>query len=250
VLRDPSGERALEPETLVAFQSGPDGAHTFDEPGRVTPRVRTPPPTTERTAPRAFHVSEDDVALWRTSLGLQPLILQRLVRQRAWSVSTIRAFELGIDGDRITIPVRNPYHQLVGLLRYQPWGRERATKMLAAPGSQRQLLPHPTTEPSQRVVLVEGEPDMLAARSHDLPAIAIPGAETWKSEWAPELVGRDVTVALDCDEKGRAAARRIAQDLRDFAKTQVVDLAPNRTDGFDLTDWLRTATSLDLEHFR
>lgn len=162
MLRDPSGERALEPETLVAFQSGPDGAHTFDEPGRVTPRVRTPPPTTERTAPRAFHVSEDDVALWRTSLGLQPLILQRLVRQRAWSVSTIRAFELGIDGDRITIPVRNPYHQLVGLLRYPPWGRERATKMLAAPGSQRQLLPHPTTEPSQRVVLVEGEPDMLA----------------------------------------------------------------------------------------
>ena len=35
MLRDPSGERALEPETLVAFQSGPDGAHTFDEPGRV-----------------------------------------------------------------------------------------------------------------------------------------------------------------------------------------------------------------------
>jgi hypothetical protein len=35
VLRDPSGERALEPETVVAFQSGPDGAHTFDEPDRV-----------------------------------------------------------------------------------------------------------------------------------------------------------------------------------------------------------------------
>jgi uncharacterized cupin superfamily protein len=35
VLRDPSGERALEPGTLVAFQAGPDGAHTFDGPGRV-----------------------------------------------------------------------------------------------------------------------------------------------------------------------------------------------------------------------
>jgi uncharacterized cupin superfamily protein len=35
VLRDPSGERALEPGTLVAFQAGTDGAHTFDGPGRI-----------------------------------------------------------------------------------------------------------------------------------------------------------------------------------------------------------------------
>jgi len=35
VLRDSSGERALEPGTLVAFQAGPDGAHTFGGPGRV-----------------------------------------------------------------------------------------------------------------------------------------------------------------------------------------------------------------------
>ena len=35
LLRDPSGERRLEPGTLVAFGSGPDGAHTFDGPGRV-----------------------------------------------------------------------------------------------------------------------------------------------------------------------------------------------------------------------
>jgi len=35
VLRDPSGQRGLEPGTLVAFQAGPDGAHTFDGPGRV-----------------------------------------------------------------------------------------------------------------------------------------------------------------------------------------------------------------------
>jgi uncharacterized cupin superfamily protein len=35
VLRDPSGERALEPGTLVAFAAGPDGAHTFEGPGRV-----------------------------------------------------------------------------------------------------------------------------------------------------------------------------------------------------------------------
>jgi uncharacterized cupin superfamily protein len=35
VLRDPSGERSLEPGTLVAFQAGPDGAHTVAGPGRI-----------------------------------------------------------------------------------------------------------------------------------------------------------------------------------------------------------------------
>jgi uncharacterized cupin superfamily protein len=35
VLRDPSGERCVPPGTLVAFQAGPDGAHTVDGPGRI-----------------------------------------------------------------------------------------------------------------------------------------------------------------------------------------------------------------------
>jgi len=35
VLRTPAGERTLEPGELVAFASGPDGAHTVHGPGRV-----------------------------------------------------------------------------------------------------------------------------------------------------------------------------------------------------------------------
>ena len=35
VLRDRSGERALKLGNLVAFQAGPDGAHTVDGPGRI-----------------------------------------------------------------------------------------------------------------------------------------------------------------------------------------------------------------------
>ena len=35
LLRDPGGRRAPKPGTLVAFQAGPNGTHTFDWPGRV-----------------------------------------------------------------------------------------------------------------------------------------------------------------------------------------------------------------------
>jgi hypothetical protein len=79
---------------------------------------------------------------------------------------------------------------------------------------------------------------MIAARSHDLPAIAVPGTQAWRSGWADLLAGRDVTVVMDADPPGRAAARRIAADLASRAEVRIVDLAPGRGDGYDLTDRL------------
>jgi hypothetical protein len=48
-----------------------------------------------------------------------------------------------------------------------------------------------------------------------------------------------VTVVMDCDRPGRKAAARIAEDLsRSCAHPRIVDLAPERDDGYDLSDWL------------
>jgi hypothetical protein len=44
---------------------------------------------------------------------------------------------------------------------------------------------------------------------------------------------------MDCDRAGRIAAGRIAGDLQAAgAIARMVDLAPGRDDGYDLTDWL------------
>jgi hypothetical protein len=40
---------------------------------------------------------------------------------------------------------------------------------------------------------------------------------------------------MDADAQGRAAAQRIAADL---PNAEIVDLAPDRDDGYDLSDWL------------
>lgn len=78
---------------------------------------------------------------------------------------------------------------------------------------------------------------MIAARSQGLPAIAVPGVDAWRPEWARLLTGRDVTIVMDCDLQGRRAADRIANDLRSHADALVLDLA-ERDDGYDITDWL------------
>jgi hypothetical protein len=67
----------------------------------------------------------------------------------------------------------------------------------------------------------------------------VPGTESWQPAWATQFTERDVTIIMDCDHQGRACAHRAANDLRATARRiKIIDLAPTRTDGYDLTDWL------------
>lgn len=150
----------------------------------------------------------------------------------------MRALEIGFDGARLTIPIRNEHGHLRGLLRYDAFGR-RQPKMRAAPGSRLGLIPHPAIEHSNHLFLVEGPPDMIAARSSGLAAIAVPGTSAWQQAWAPLFAGRHLTIVMDCDGPGRRAARVIASDVKNTATAvELVDLWPSRDDGYDFTDWI------------
>lgn len=202
---------------------------------RVHPAAVHGPP-----APAALRATDTDVRRWHQALFSphRSRALSLVCQQRLWDPAVMRELELGYDRGRITIPIRDDAGRLVGVLRYRPGSGGR--KMLALPGSRLGLVPHPAQEPSQRVVLVEGPPDMIAARSFGWPAIAVPGDHAWQATWAPLFRSREVTVAMDCDSAGRAAAKRIAADLAHVCPVRVIDLAPVRHDGFDLTDWLHS----------
>ena len=43
------------------------------------------------------------------------------------------------------------------------------------------------------MVLVEGPPDMISARSRGLPAVAVPGDDAWEPGWARLFAGRRVS---------------------------------------------------------
>ncbi len=198
---------------------------------RTGAQTRAPKPADERLA-----AVEDDVRLWAEMLGADSRLIRQLAVKRAWGSSVIRELELGFNGGRITIPIRDRHDALRGVLRYEPFGR-RDPKMLAVPGTRLGLIPHPAREASDRIILVEGPPDMVAARSCGLPAIAIPGTSAWQPPWAELLAGRRVTIVMDCDEPGRRAAEGIATSLRAATiDTEVIDLWPDRQDGYDLTD--------------
>jgi hypothetical protein len=206
---------------------------------RTAPRVERSPARPARPEPpqRPPLTWEDaDVQLCAERLDADSRLVRRLILGRAWAPRVMRALEVGFDGARITIPVRDAIGELRGVLRYDPFGR-RDPKMRAVPGTQLGLVPHPARERAERIVLVEGPPDMIAARSCGLAAIAIPGTAAWQPSWAPLLAGRHVTVVMDCDPAGRRAAQDIAASLGSIAAmVELVDLWPDCHDGYDLTD--------------
>ena len=189
---------------------------------------------------RGVEVSERDVDGWRADLRRMrwPLRVMRAEHRAVWDRDTLLALGLGFDRGRVIFPIRDSDGHLQGVLRYAPT-HERAPKMLAAAGSTLGLIPHPASDQSQDVLLVEGPPDMLAARSLGWCAFAVPGDDAWQPEWGRLLAGRRVTIVMDADAAGRAAAAQIARDLAKFAsEVRIADLHPSRDDGADLTDWL------------
>jgi hypothetical protein len=167
-----------------------------------------------------------------------PISLLRPEQRAVWSRAAVLGLGCGWERGRLLIPLRDERQRLCGVLRYAP-RHDRAPKMLAAAGTRLMPVPLPAAEASPWIVLVEGPPDMISARSHGLPAIAIPGDHAWETDWARLFAGRRASVVMDCDHAGREAAKRIAGDLRATGvHGSVIDLAPGRSDGWDLTDWL------------
>ena len=197
-------------------------------------------PRTLRPSPPQLAVDQRDVIRWKRTLLRRawPTTQLRDQHRRLWRRSVADDLDLGWDRGRLTIPIRDDRGNVRGVLRYRPRHRE-TPKMLAVPGSRLGLIPHPSTEASPWVLLAEGPPDVIAARSRGLPAIAVPGDHAWEPAWASALSGKGVVIAMDCDPQGRAAAERIASDLAGIAASvTTADVAPHLDNGYDLTDWL------------
>lgn len=153
--------------------------------------------------------------------------------RKGWSEATLRALGVTRDGDRWAIPTES------GTLRYADDGRK--PKMLAAGGSARALWPSPESVAGTMLVVVEGEPDAISATELGYPAVALPGAGKFDPSWPARLATGRARVVLvgDCDAVGRARMRSVAEQVSTFGGTAyVVDLAPERDDGYDLGDLL------------
>lgn len=83
------------------------------------------------------------------------------------------------------------------------------------------------------VAICEGEFDSLILGQLGIPAVAIPGATTWRREWRWLFRNADlVLVVMDNDEAGVQARNKITAQVAQITTTEPIVLP----DGMDVTD--------------
>jgi replicative DNA helicase len=193
-------------------------------------------------------VTDEQVEAWAEALLSDDVLLDVSWQLRRWTRDALAQLSVGWDGERYTLPVRDDGFALIGLLRYAPAALrdDSQPKTIASPGSTRELFPAPESIDSSEIWLQEGEPDTIVATALGLPAVGVPGTGGWKREWAPRFAHRDTVLVPDCDTTGRLSVEKIADDLLPHAASvRIIDLDPARDDGYDLSDFVADADSID-----
>jgi hypothetical protein len=166
--------------------------------------------------------------------------LRTMRERRGLNKETIEEFQIGWDGERFTIPVRDAKGRLLNVRRYDPSAKQAKDKMKswAVGTGSRQLFGSDILDSSDSVIITEGEMDCIIGRQHGLPTIShTAGAGSWDNRWNEQFEHKVVYIVYDCDDAGRRGARKVAHALEIFAKeVHIIDL-PLKGKGDDLTNY-------------
>src|SRR5690606_13864056 len=181
----------------------------------------------------------ETIQRWTETLMSNKNALKALQEQRGFERKTIIDWELGWDGSRYTIPVRNAAGELLNVRRYK-LGAAPSDKMLNLPGHGTAQLFHPEIlEENDEIVITEGETDCILLNQHGIPAVThTAGAATFRPQWASAFAGKTVWIAYDNDDAGRKGAGKVEQILKAFADRVYIIEIPIPTKGADVTDYL------------
>lgn len=99
-------------------------------------------------------------------------------------------------------------------------------------------------ERGETIFFAEGEKKAEALRRVGFAATSAPSGAQWRmpASWAEHFRGaRHVVILPDCDAPGRndCARPRLAALRNQGIPTTILDLDPQRTDGYDIADWLQ-----------
>lgn len=174
-------------------------------------------------------------------------LLDSLVNDRALSLDTIKAFQLGVvlgsgvspshESKRgwISIPYLSPTGVLSMRFRRPPDSESKAKYWSPAGTKNRVYNTSALLNPGHWIAICEGEFDTMAATQCGIPAIGIPGTQSWAPYVRNMLSGFSrIIVLADNDDKGQGNAfgEMIAEQLDEVK----VVLAPT---GHDVNSTLK-----------
>lgn len=170
--------------------------------------------------------------------GLPERVRQYLISARGISDAMIDKHQLGWNGERIAIPVRDR-RGMVGFFKLAkaPGDVGNSPKMLTTFGARAELYGwERALAPIQQVIICEGELDRLVLESRGYAAVtSTAGALTFRREWAAALRRiPSIYICFDRDAAGDAGARLVASML---PEAKIVTLPPQVGLGGDVSDY-------------
>jgi len=163
-------------------------------------------------------ISQSSVEAWHKLLVVNKAKLAILRERKGITLDTIRKHKLGLDGDRITIPIYNENRDVINVRKWSPTDKKQ--KVLNYKGGVSKAL-YPIEAFEEKIVyLTEGELKALCLRERGLNGVSgTGGAGTWSSDWKSYFVDKTVYIVYDIDSPGSTGAIRAARDLHAVAES-------------------------------
>ena len=217
-------------------------------------------PRPDSTKPARPDINVGLVAQYHQALmKLTGPIRDMLRERRGLTDETIREFQLGWDGDRITIPIYDEYNTLVNFRRYKWNSTNDQWKVLNyvdeydnTYGEVRIFgIDRVVDSTLDYIVWSEGELDRICNEQHGFPtACATSGAGTFKPEWTKYFRNKKrVYIAQDNDEAGRIATQKLCEKLYRVVDVYVIQWPDTFPIKGDITDFY-TKCGLTTEDFQ
>lgn len=175
---------------------------------------------------------------WHERLIGQQSRVKFFKKERGLSVATLTKFQIGWDGGRYTLPIRDQSGAVVNVRTYLPDGEPKWIHWAGM--SQHELFPAANLT-HDTIVICEGELDALLNTQKGFPSVSgISGAKNWNARFNYLFKGKNVFICYDRDETGEAAARTVAENLEKIAATVRIITLPlpfSAKHGEDITDF-------------
>lgn len=175
------------------------------------------------------------IAAWHATLVTTPDVLHYLESRGIGDVEVLKYYNVGFDGERVTIPIHDEEGNLVNVRRMAAQ-RAAKNKVINTPGhGQMRLWPLESLSGEGPIIVCEGETDCLSILHQGARAVtSTGGAGGWRQEWGALFRGQDVVIAFDGDDPGRRGAEKVCASLADHAASVTVLEMPDATDVNDL----------------
>lgn len=167
---------------------------------------------------KAAVIAQNKVIKFQTDLSLNLEMRRILFTRKGLDIDAIKKYELGLEKNRITIPIYDNDSNVINIRKWSPSAKKKAYKVIGEKGCSPALFPIEQLK-NDELIITEGEFKAILLIEHGFSAItSTGGANHWIDEWSPLFKDKIINIIFDIDAPGKLGATNIAFKLFPIAK--------------------------------